>query len=60
LWNTALDGFGINDPGKGRQEQKPSDWDVLHPGRTYAAKLRGKATADEKIIAKIKNYFSSE
>jgi hypothetical protein len=43
LWNIALEGFGINDPGKGRQNQKRSPWDVLHPGRAYAESLTGGA-----------------
>jgi hypothetical protein len=38
LWNTSLDGFGNNDPGRGRYEQQRSPWDVLHPGRSWAEK----------------------
>lgn len=40
LWNKLLDGFGNHDPGAGRYNQKRSPWDVLHPGRAWADKLR--------------------
>jgi len=39
LWNVVIDGFGNHDPGKGRRNQKRSQWDTLHPGRLWAAKL---------------------
>ena len=39
LWNIYMDGFGNHDPGSGRRHQKRSDWDMIHPGRAWAAKL---------------------
>ncbi|MER6514513.1 Eco29kI family restriction endonuclease [Nonomuraea sp. NPDC001636] len=39
VWNKVLDGFGNNDPGKGRYDQARSPWDTLHPGRSWAKKL---------------------
>lgn len=39
IWNWAISGFGIHDPGSGRAGQKRSVWDQLHPGRTFATKL---------------------
>lgn len=39
LWNVLLAGFGIHAPGKGRKKQACSNWDTVHPGRTFAAKL---------------------
>jgi hypothetical protein len=36
LWNTVVQGFGINDPGEGRERQKRSEWDTIHPGRRRA------------------------
>jgi len=39
IWNWAVPGFGIHDPGSGRAGQKRSVWDRLHPGRTFATKL---------------------
>ena len=55
LWNTLVDGFGNHDPGSGRYDQARSEWDVLHPGRTWADKLRGKTPDLEKIKTKIRN-----
>ena len=39
VWNSALDGFGIHDPGRGRQQQRRSAWDTVHPGRPFADRL---------------------
>jgi hypothetical protein len=39
LWNVKVDGFGNHDPGTRRKNQYRSQWDGLHPGRTWAAKL---------------------
>lgn len=39
VWNTQIDGFGNHDPGKGRMQQARSEWDTLHPGRSWAKKL---------------------
>lgn len=52
IWNTRVDGFGNHDPGSGRQNQARSHWDVLHPGRPWATKLRADVTPDyiEKLI----------
>jgi hypothetical protein len=38
LWNITLDGFGNNDPGRGRYNGARPDWDELHSGRPWAAK----------------------
>lgn len=38
LWNTLVTGFGNNDPGGRRYTQLRSLWDVLHPGRIWAAR----------------------
>lgn len=39
LWNRVIDGFGNNTPGIGRKGSKTSQWDTLHPGRTFVNKL---------------------
>ena len=59
LWNTAVDGFGNHDPGKGRYEQARSDWDVIHPGRKWADKCNGAHKAETTILAKIKTHLAS-
>ncbi len=53
IWNTRIDGFGNHDPGSGRRNQARSHWDVLHPGRPWATKLRADVTPDDvaKLIA---------
>ncbi|WP_409467136.1 Eco29kI family restriction endonuclease [Amycolatopsis sp. GA6-003] len=48
LWNVAVTGFGARDPGRERRRQSRPNWDVLHPGRTWAAKMAaGRRTAKE-------------
>lgn len=59
LWNSFLDGFGNHDPGKGRYEQAKSDWDVVHPGRTWADKCKGKTPTRTTIVASIKKFLST-
>ncbi|MDB6130422.1 MAG: restriction endonuclease [Verrucomicrobiales bacterium] len=59
LWNTVVDGFGNHDPGKGRYEQAKSDWDVIHPGRKWAAKCNGVPKIEKMILARIKNHLDS-
>lgn len=50
VWNTVIKGFGIHDPGRGRNEQKRTRLDTLHPGRPLAAGLKdGKESADELV-----------
>ena len=39
IWNNLVDGFGIHDPGSGRDKQKRSRWDAIHPGRAFAEKV---------------------
>ena len=57
LWNTAVDGFGNHDPGSGRYEQAKSDWDVIHPGRTWAERRKGTHAEESAILSKIKSHF---
>lgn len=51
LWNVVLDGFGNKAPGSGRERQKRSTWDTLHPGRPAAMKL----PENEEPIASIED-----
>lgn len=57
LWNVAIEGFGINDPGKGRINQKQSAWDVLHPGRSYAARLVGGGPELGVVLGRVEDFF---
>lgn len=56
LWNTVIDGFGNHTPGVGRFEQAKSGWDVLHPGRKWAERCKGKAPAYQDLVARIEAY----
>lgn len=47
IWNVCVEGFGNHDPGSGRHEGEITWWDVLHPGRAWAAKLRRTRTAKD-------------
>lgn len=55
IWNAVVDGFGNNDPGKGRWNQKQSQWDTLHPGRPWACNLQKPTETVEDIVSRIKN-----
>ncbi len=57
LWNTFLDGFGNHDPGKGRYEQAKSDWDVVHLGRVWSKKCKGKTPSRGQILNGIEKFF---
>ncbi len=54
VWNTVIDGFGNHDPGAGRKDMKRPRWDILHPGRGWAKRLKPAETA-AKIIAALKS-----
>jgi hypothetical protein len=57
LWNTLVDGFGNHDPGSGRYNQAKSEWDVLHPGRSWAERLTGQSPNLEEITARIQRFL---
>ena len=60
IWNSCIDGFGNHDPGSGRYDQAKSDWDILHPGRPWADKLRGEHPSLKDIEAKAIDYYKNE
>jgi len=47
VWNVAMEGFGLHNPGKGRHEGQLSWWDTLHPGRPWAKHLQKTRTSRE-------------
>jgi hypothetical protein len=57
LWNNAIDGFGNHDPGNGRYEQAVSEWDALHPGRSWVSRLKGNVPNVEEIKRKVKTLL---
>jgi hypothetical protein len=48
-WNHLIEGFGNHDPGSGRYNGMISWWDVLHPGREWALKLKQGRTRPEAL-----------
>lgn len=59
LWNKMLDGFGNHDPGGGRYNQQISPWDILHPGRGWATRLKVGRSKNE-IIELIAAHFQKQ
>ena len=57
VWNSCINGFGNHDPGSGRYDQAKSDWDILHPGRTWADRLNGAHPSNQDIEKKVKSFF---
>lgn len=57
LWNSIVDGFGNHDPGKGRYNQAISEWDALHTGRSWVARLTGSRPAREAIALRIRAHL---
>jgi hypothetical protein len=55
LWNTVVAGFGNNDPGSRRYTQQRSLWDVLHPGRLWAAKCAPNPRTPREISDSVKD-----
>jgi hypothetical protein len=57
VWNKLIDGFGNHDPGKGRYNQQRSPWDVLHPGRPWAGRLRPGPKSADRLCQMILQSF---
>ncbi len=57
VWNVAIDGFGNHDPGAGRHGMKRPRWDILHPGRPWAAELAA-AESFEQVLRKLQDSFT--
>jgi hypothetical protein len=57
LWNRVIDGFGNHDPGAGRYNQQRSPWDVVHPGRSWAAKLKPNARSADEFLHDITEFL---
>jgi hypothetical protein len=57
LWNRVVDGFGNHDPGSGRRSGKMPQWDCVHPGRAWAARLQPCANTLDELLRRIEEYF---
>lgn len=56
VWNKVIDGFGNHDPGKGRTKQQRSAWDVIHPGRPWAKKLRPNNKTRDQLLDNLSRF----
>lgn len=59
LWNRALSGFGIHNPGIGRAKGKVSEWDSLHPGRKHS-NSESERHEQAVIFAKVQQYLAQQ
>ncbi|MBF2755314.1 MAG: Eco29kI family restriction endonuclease [Gammaproteobacteria bacterium AqS3] len=57
LWNSCIDGFGNHDPGRGRYAQSRSEWDTIHPGRSWAAHLKVHRDSEEAILSRVRRHL---
>jgi hypothetical protein len=57
VWNGILDGFGNHDPGAGRYNGERPLWDMLHPGRYWAPRLRERTETPEEIGERVRDYL---
>jgi hypothetical protein len=58
LWNCVVEGFGIHTPGRGREGQKCSAWDALHPGRGWVKRLPQHGRTAEEISRKVEEFLA--
>jgi hypothetical protein len=59
VWNQAVEGFGIKTPGKGREKQRRSEWDVLHAGRGFAVNLATAKKTEAELREQVKHHIDS-
>ena len=50
IWNSTVEGFGNHDPGSGRYNSQRPPWDVVHPGRPWADRLRENRRSRQEIL----------
>ncbi|OUC79484.1 Eco29kI family restriction endonuclease [Gordonia lacunae] len=51
VWNAVVDGFGNHNPGSKRVEGLRSQWDTIHPGRSWAHKFPARPSGADLLIA---------
>ena len=50
VWNSSVEGFGNHDPGSGRYNSQCPLWDMVHPGRPWASRLRENRKSPQEIL----------
>jgi hypothetical protein len=58
IWNVLIEGFGNHDPGAGRYNGLQPLWDVLHPGRAWAAKCRQRDDNREELGRRVIDFLA--
>lgn len=59
VWNSVIDGFGNHDPGSGRYQGQIPRWDVLHPGRSWAARCQPRSETPESLRMTVETYLAN-
>lgn len=59
VWNAVVDGFGNHAPGSGRSAGLRPRWDVLHPGRSWAAELASSSESQDQVIQDVHEYLAA-
>jgi len=52
-WNVFVNGFGNHHVGTTRFGQKRTEWDTVHPGRSWATTMQPCAMTKEQILARV-------
>ena len=57
LWNSVIDGFGNHNPGNKRFSGMVTQWDALHPGRSWVKKMSGEVPDVKMLNRRVKDYL---
>ena len=60
LRNVFVEGFGINVPGAGREKQRRSMWDTLHPRRPEAKNLPPNDKSAAELAKLVADFFAGK
>lgn len=58
VWNSTVEGFGNHDPGSGRYNSQKPLWDMVHPGRPWAERMRDNRKPREEILDALASRLS--
>lgn len=58
LWNSVIDGFGNHNPGSRRFSGMITQWDALHPGRSWVSQMTGDIPDLKVLNRRVKDYFA--
>ena len=60
LWNKVIAGFGNNPLGSGREAQRISLWDILHPGRVSNVDESRQAATRAELVERVRAFLRGE